>query len=355
MKIAYIIALSLIPATFCLAQIPVTKEQMKPIPGTAGSVPKPKWADTAVNYKIIFRGELGVGKDDFRKKKPLQLFINVVMQSGLVVPLKYSNDGVIRNSNDPERRVFYKNLSGESLYCTNLNISLVEIIQTDNYWVSDANTLSQLIYDENLAPDEWNFVSIKLNARVVYMNPVNGSEQTIASREVLNINVNRKMKMGIWASAPSPAYYNPPQQITDATGKVAARVLTGKDDMKKNHEKAAVLIQTSDKIIRYSLGVHIGLPAYSFPNYDAFAKFEGSYKWSGIGKVGLEYKYGDHGPFDRDDWEVKALFVDFFPDFLRSKNICFRKSAYYIHNNNEAYLIKMNGDNNGMLRWAPFY
>ena len=312
-----------------------------------------KWSDTAVNYKIIIRGEIGIGQDDLRSDSRLD--VNVIMRNGMVVPLKDNGSGVITNSNSPTQRVFHMNIRREQQYVTNLDIAFVEVI---HYRVGlPVNTpirnIDIIAYD-NAQPDHWDFVNIKLSGRIVYTNPVDGIEREVMSRDLINRNVNQKRSYGVWASGPVTGRFTPPPQISDAMGRVAARVLAGDDGMKRDPENAAVMVQVSGGTLRTNLGRYVGMNPYEFPNYDGMIKMEGSVMWRGIGKAGLVYKFGNHGPFERDDWDVKAILIDFFPDVLLSKEICFRKYSHY-NSTTRANIVRMNGDGNGMEKWAPYF
>ena len=162
------------------------------------------------------------------------------------------------------------------------------------------------------------------------------------------------MTYGIWASSTPSAHVDPPEQIRNAIGRLAAKVLTGADGMKRDPAEAAILVQVTGEKLRYKLGRYVGLDPYSFPNYDGFYKMEGNCIWRGTGKAGIIFKFGDHGPFERDDWDVKAFMIDFYPEFLRSKNIYFRKHSHYLLNQT-VNLVRMNGDGNGMEKWAPYF
>lgn len=311
-----------------------------------------RWSDTAVNYKVIFKGEIGIGQDDLRTDDS-ELQVNVIMLNGLVVPLKANGSGVITNSGSPTTRIFHMNISGESQYVTNLQIAFVEVIHLRKPLKTTATGAERIRYD-TYQPDQWDFVHIKLSARLIYTNPVDKIEKEITNREVLNRNVLQKRSYGVWASGPVSGRITPPEQISTASGRVAARVLTGADGMKPDPENAAILVQISGGTMKYKLGQIVGLAPYSFQNYDAFGKMEGNVAWKGIGKAGIFFKYGDHGLFERDDWDVKAVMIDFFPDILNDKRICFRKFSHYLINNS-SLLTKMNGDRNGTEKWAPLF
>ncbi len=310
-----------------------------------------KWSDTAVNYKIVIKGEIGIGQDDLRSDSRLD--VKVIMRNGMVVALIDNGSGVITNSNSPTQRVFHMNLRREQQYVTNLDIAFVEVI---HYRVGlPVNTPIRNIdiaaYD-NAQPDHWDFTNIKLTGKIIYTNSVDGIEKEVMSKELINKNINQRRSYGVWASGPVTGRFEPPPQIRDAMGSVAARVLAGDDGMKKDPENAAVMVQVSGGTLRTNLGRYEGINPYFFPNYDAFIKMEGSVIWRGIGIAGLVYKYGNHGPFERDDWDVKAIMIEFFPDILRSKEICFRKYSHY-NSNTRANIVRMNGDGNGMEKWAP--
>ena len=70
------------------------------------------WADTAVNYKVVFRGTISAGADDIRQEDG-ELQVNVVMRNGQVVPLNWNGSGIIINSNSPANRVYKMNITGE--------------------------------------------------------------------------------------------------------------------------------------------------------------------------------------------------------------------------------------------------
>lgn len=315
---------------------------------------KLRWSDTAVNYRAVFSGTIGQGKDDVRQIDS-ELKVFVIMNNGLVVTLGNNGSGVIVNANDPEKKVFNLNIRGESAYVTDLYVRFVEVVHTNKgFRVNESTQTIEDIRRANYTPDQWDFVHIQISAKLYKKNPSSGTETLIQQKEIINKQPMKRMTYGIWVSAAPPATFNPPQQVKDAEGRAAARILTGRDDMKSSPADAAILFQVPSGTLRYSLGRHTGLPAHSFWNYDGFVKVEGAIPWKSLGKAGIRYQYGDHGLFDRDDWEVKAMLVDFFPDFLRSKGICFRKYSHYIPFNSEAYLVKMNGDGAGMEKWAPF-
>ncbi|HQV62341.1 MAG TPA: hypothetical protein PLG08_16290 [Chitinophagaceae bacterium] len=334
--------------------------QKKTDPTTIKPINKPvanyklKWSDTAVFYRAEFSGIIGQGKDDVRQIDS-ELKVFVVMNNGLVVSLSNNGSGVIINANDPAKKVFNLNIRGESGYVTDLNVRFVEIVHTKKgFRVNDAVSTLEEIRRANYAPDQWDFVQIKISAKLYKKNPVTNVETLIQQKEIINKRPMKKMTYGIWVSAAPPATFTPPQQVNDAAGRVAARILTGRDDMKSNPADAAILVQVPSGTLRYPLGRYTGLPAHSFWNYDGFSKIEEAVLWKSIGKAGIRFQYGDHGPFDRDDWEVKALLIDFFPDFLRGKEICFRKYSHYIPFNSEASLVRMNGDGAGTEKWSPF-
>ena len=313
------------------------------------------WSDTAANYRIVLRGSIGEGVDGVRRED-FDLQVNVVMRNGLVVRLRNNGSGVITNSGDPARRVFHLNISGKSPYVTDLDVAFVEVIHLfKGFRVNESTNAITDIIRMNYAPDQWDFVNIQLSGRLYRRNPATGVETLVSEREVLNARPQRRMTYGIWASAPPPANFEPPPQIQDAQGRVTVRVLTGGDDMRRDPADAALLIETPDARLRHPLGRYVGLPAYSFWNHDAFIKFDQPVQWNRIGRTGLFYRFGDHGPFERDDWEVRALLVEFCPDLLRSSGICFRKASHYVYGNDSAYLVRMNGDGSGMETWAPFH
>ena len=339
---------------FCFqlrAQVPV--KPVQPIdPGRVIPITKPtfKWSDTAVNYKVIFRGEIGIGRDDLRSDDS-ELQVNVVMRNGLVVHLINNGSGTITNSGSPDLRVFHLNISGESAYVTSMDIAFVEVIHFRKSLNTNATGVERIKYD-NYQPDQWDFVNIKISGRLVYTNPIDAIEKEVARREIINRSVRQKRTYGVWSSGPVSSRFDPPEEIRGALGRVAARVLTGPDGMKKDPENAAIVVQVSGGKMKDNLGRYVGLAPYSFENYDAFIKMEGKVIWRGIGKAGIFYKYGDHGLFERDDWDVKGFVIDFFPDILRSKNISFRKFSHY---NANGLLVRMNGDGNGMEKWAPYF
>jgi hypothetical protein len=310
-----------------------------------------KWSDTAVNYKIIIKGEIGIGQDDLRSDSRLD--VNVIMNNGMVVPLRDNGSGVITNANSSTQRVFHMNLRREQQYVTNLDIAFVEVIHSRvglpvNVPIRNVDILAY----ENAQPDFWDFTNIKISGKIIYTNPIDGNEKEIMTKELINKNINQRRSYGVWASGTVIRQFMPPPQITDAMGMVAARVLAGDDGMKKDPENAAVMVQVSSGTLRTNLGRYEGINAYFFPNYDGLIKMEGKVMWRGIGIAGLVYKYGNHGPFERDDWDVKAIMIEFFPDILRSKEICFRKYSHY-HSATRANIVRMNGDGNGMEKWAP--
>lgn len=311
-----------------------------------------KWSDTAVNYKVVFRGEIGIGRDDLRSDDS-ELQVNVVMRNGLVVPLINNGTGVITNSGSPDLRVFHLTISGESQYVSSMDVAFVEVIHLRKALNTNATGVERTRYN-NYQPDQWDFVNIKISGRLVYTNPVDAIEREVANREIINRSIREKRSYGIWTSGPVSSRFDPPEEIRGASGRIAARVLTGPDGMKKDPENAAIVVQISGGRMKYNLGRYVGLDPYSFQNYDAFTKMEGNVIWRGIGKAGIFYKYGDHGLFERDDWDVKAFMIDFFPDLLRSKNICFRKFSHYL-SNPASVLVRMNGDGNGMEKWAPSF
>ena len=340
----------------CLSQYVMGQDTMllkNPVNIIRGSLPviAYKWSDTAVNYKVIFTGSIGIGADDLRTVDG-GLQVNVIMSNGLVVPLKSTGSGVLLNSGSPSLRIFRRNISGESQYVTDLRC-FVEVIYYRKPMNTNATGLEVTRY-QNYQPDQWDFVDIKLSGKIIYTDPVTGNVREIANTEVLNRRVNKKMTYGIWATSEPAAHVEPPEEIRGVPGRIAAKVLTGPDGMKRDPADAAVLVQISGGVLRYNLGRLVGLDPYSFQNYDDFAKIEGSNLWRGIGIAGLVYKYGDHGLFERDDWDVKAFMVDFYPDFLRTKNIFFRKHSHYLLNLT-ANLVRMNGDGDGMKKWAPYF
>ena len=127
---------------------------------------KLRWSDTAVNYRVVFTGKIGQGKDDVRKEDS-DLDVFVIMSNGLVVTLKNNGSGTITNSGDPERKVFHLNIRGESKYVTDLNVMLVEVIHMNKGFKTNQN---QRIIDywrqQNLTPDEWDFVYIQISAKL---------------------------------------------------------------------------------------------------------------------------------------------------------------------------------------------
>jgi len=340
---------ALLLSSLSYSQVITTPDKVKPISRPLTVEYLKNWSDTAVNYKVIFKGTIGIGQDDLRSDDS-QLEVNVIMNNGLVVPLRSNGSGVITNSGSATQRIFNMNFSGESAYVTNLQIGFVEVIHSRKPLNTNATNADVIRYN-NYQPDQWDFVDIKISGKIIYTNPTNATTREVASAEVINRSVNRKMSYSIWASGSGSTRFSPPQQIQDASGKVAARVLTGNDGMKRDPENAAIVVQIPSGTMRYRLGQIVGLAPYSFQNYDALAKMEGDIIWRGIGKAGIFYKYGDHGLFERDDWDVKGFMIDFFPDILRGKNICFRKYSHYLVNS--ATLVRMNGDGNGMEKWAP--
>ena len=149
------------------------------------------WADTAVNYKVVFRGTITAGADDIRQDDG-ELQVNVVMRNGLVVPLKWNGSGVITNTNSPANRMYIMNITGESPYVTNLTVGFVEVIYYRKPLNTNPTPVERARY-QNYQPDQWDFVDIKLSGKIVYTNPTTGIAREIATANVLTRNVQRKM------------------------------------------------------------------------------------------------------------------------------------------------------------------
>lgn len=312
-----------------------------------------RWRERAADYRIELRGDIGQGPDTVRQEDS-ELQVQVVMANGLIVPLR-SRGGVITDASDPTRRVFHQHLSGGSRYVTDLNVAAVEVIHLfRGFRVNESTSGATETTRRHYEPDQWDFVSIRLSARLYRRHPLTRAETLVAERVVLDASPYRRMSYGIWASAPLPEHFDPPPAIRAADGQIAVRVLTGRDDMKREAADAAVLIDTPTGVLRQPLG-HLGLPAFSFWNHDAFARIDRTMRWAEIGRAGLFYRFGDHGPFERDDWEVEALLVDFCPRPLRRDRICFRQASHYVQTNLDASLARLNGDGDGAEIWAPFY
>lgn len=333
-------ALGLLSLVAALTCAPLASAQSADIARVGG------WLSDPANYRVEISGTIDEGPGGVVREDS-ELQVNVVMRNGVVIGIRADRRGTLTSTNDPARTMFHRTVRGEGAYVTSLrNVAAVEVIHHFNGAPPGMNTADLTAMHQR--PERWFFNAIRLSARLFRRNPLTGAESLVEDREIVNARPHRFMSYGIWASARLPERFEPPPAMRNRDGYASVTVLTGADGMKVHPAVAEALIDTSGGILRLSarsllLGPHRIWRAPSPP-----------IRWNAIGRVGLRYQYGDHGPFDRDDWEIKAVLVDFCTRLASGASVCFRKASHYVYGVDTASIAVLNGDGAGTEIWAPF-
>lgn len=326
-------------------------------PATADAL----WSAWGAQHRIRIQGWIDQGEDTARSDSEVR--VNVIMRNGLVVPLT--------SGYSPGRRP----VLGSSAYVTDFDVAAVEVIFSRGLLPVERGVRKRTVRTENLGPDSWDFNAIQLAATLYRRDRPGGPWREVARRDVFAASPMRRMTYGVWASAELPRVLEPPPQVRDADGHLAFHILTGADDIKSEPAEVAALVDTGGGPLRdgrLRRFVNIGrlgdtLPAFRAGDYwnaEGVEKFRAEtetqlgyatrFRWNDTGRVGLRYRYGDHG-LERDDWDVKAVIVDFCPVFLTADRVCFRKASHYMHSGApDTRLVQLNGDGAGTDAWAPF-
>lgn len=359
MNIATILATAVLALAVCApahaqAQAPErveTPRRLAPVPAPV-AVP---WSVVAAKRTIYINGWVDQGPDTAREETVVEG--NLVMRNGLVVPW--------RTGWSPARRA----VLGTGRYATDLDVAGVEVIIRREPITRRMATVVR----DNLGPDELDLNRIELTLRLVETD-ARGRGTEIARRSIA-YSPARRMSYGVWAPAELPRRFEPPQDVRTAPGSLVFRLLSGPDDIKDNPASVAVLVDTpagpqrDDRLTLWAVNGRNEPKAFGAGkmwNHERSAALgpwafratteptRSVFRWGEIGRVGLFYRYGEHG-LDRDDWDVSALFVDFCPDFLQRDAVCFRKSTHYSVSNPGTPRARLNGDGAGTEVWEPFY
>ena len=304
-----------------------------------------QWQSDPANYRVEVRGVVeegpgGVMRGDGR------LRVNIIMTNSVVIEVNSETSGVLTGG-DFNPGVFARNLSGGGAYVTSLNdVAAVEVI---HHWFWFGPLQDAVDYNIQLRkPTQFFLNAIRLNARLYRKNPLTGVETLVEEREIVNQRPQRMMNYGIWASARVPERMEAPPEIRTREGHVSFTMLVGADGMKERPAAAEMLIDTPGRVVRRSFARN-GMAENRLVTLGV-----DRLRWNAIGRVGLRYRYGDHGPFDRDDLEIEALLVNFCTDVRRGARVCFRRATHYVYGVDNAPIVKLDGDRSGTEAWAPF-
>lgn len=303
-------------------------------------------ASHPAHYRVEISGAISEGPGGVvREDAAIQ--VNVIMRNALVIGMRADRRGVLSNAQSPASATFRRTITGEGAYVTTLDqVAAVEVIHFFNG--APPHMDEPDLRAMHRKPEQWFFDGISLSARLFRKNPVTGVEVLVEEREIFNARPQRMMRYGIWASARLPDRLEPPPAIHGSEGHAAITVLTGADGMKTHPAVAEALIDTSAGTVRLSAQTLL-LSAHRL-----WRAPSPQLVWNGLGRVGLRYRYGDHGPFDRDDWEIKAVLVDFCTRFATGVGACFRKGSHYLFGRDNASIATLNGDGAGTEIWEPF-
>lgn len=319
-------------------------------PGLAAAVSNSPWADTAKNYEGEFTAKVMVGDDGLRYDSDVKM--NLILPNGMLIEL-YKKHGYVMVGNPPNRLTHYTFKSKKQQFITSLQGASVELVHFRKPLNTDERSrpVDELEYN-NADPDKWNFEGIEITGKITYTHPVTKEQQVVAQGDVFHKVVHQIISYGYWENYIGPAI-EIPAEILRLKGYIYAPALAAGDGCKMYPAENFILLKAGGNIYNWGnmiqkIGAYHIINEYSYlPGLQV--------KWNDITNVGFRYKYGDHGAFDRDDFSIRGVAVNFRPWVSRGADsvyneLFFRKFQFY----KPDVLVKLNGDGEGEKFWSPF-
>jgi hypothetical protein len=265
----------------------------------------------------------------------------------------YKKHGYVMVGNPPNRLTYYTFSSKKQQFITSLQGASVELIHFRQPLNTDERSrrVDELEYN-NADPDKWNFEGIEITGKITYTNPLTKEQKIVAEGDVFHKVVHQIISYGYWENYISPAI-EIPAEILRLNGYIYTPALAAGDGSKMYPAENYILLKAGGEIYKtenmiLQIGAYHMIYEYSYlPHVQV--------KWNDITSVGFKYKYGDHGAFDRDDFSIRGIAVNFRPWIHRGADsiyneLFFRKFQFY----NPNVLVKLNGDGEGTEAWSPF-
>jgi len=319
-------------------------------PGLAAVISNSPWADTAKHYEGEFTAKIMVGDDGLRYDSDIKM--NLILPNGMLIELNKKN-GYVMVGSPPNRLTHYTFKSKKQQFVTSLQAGSVELV----HFRRPLNThergrpVDELEYN-HADPDKWNFEGIEITGKITYTNPVTKEQRVVAQGDVFHKVVHQVISYGYWENFIGPSI-EIPAEILRLNGYVYAPALAAGDGSKMSPSEHTILLKAGGNIYKWG-NIIQKIDAYHI--FNEYSYLPGvQVKWNDITNVGFKYKYGDHGPFDRDDFSVRGVAVNFRPwvygvaDSIYNE-LYFRKFRFY----KPDVLVKLNGDGEGEKAWSPF-